>query len=218
MLNVWSSTHLTRPILRTLNMFMKNKNIYQFPSNLIHFSSLGRMPGVAQLTQVKTIRPLDKIILCENCTCTLYTEFYLGIHVTPVGWSGLTIYAVIAKTDNKLYNKYKWLNEKLYLVYGPVCLNRGGKEWTGGPRTVVIPVAPASFCCWRTWIWCQYNSKCCRLWKSTQAENGAAQFCLTGRSNYQLIILQKQSPRATENLRQFLLNVFVNIEICATFC
>ena len=63
------------------------------------------MPGVAQLTQVKTIRPLDKIILCENCT--LYTEFYLGIHVTPVGWSGLTIYAVIAENDNKLYNKDK---------------------------------------------------------------------------------------------------------------
>ena len=57
-------------------------------------------------------------------------------------------YIEISSVDFDSHNNVGGL---FYLVYGPVCLKRGGKEWTGGPRTVVIPVAPASFCCFNTY-------------------------------------------------------------------
>ena len=76
-----------------------------FVPNLIHFTILGGVPGVAQASQVKTVRPLKFGLDLDSWW--LY-ELYLGIHVTPVGWSGLSIDAVIAKRDilKKASNKF----------------------------------------------------------------------------------------------------------------
>ena len=45
-----------------------------------------------------------------------------------------------------------------YLWYGPFCLNKGGKVYTAGPSTAVIPVAPAAIWCCSTWYKVLYNS------------------------------------------------------------
>ena len=87
MLNLWSSTHVTRPILRTL------KHVYRVGIETEKLLSTDAFPQFGESARRSTPRSKSKqfglFVVYKNL-------FYLGIHVTPVGWSGLSIYAVIA--------------------------------------------------------------------------------------------------------------------------